>query len=133
MADASFAPSEMSDGALREANQAYNKQISDQVTRVTHELRRMEDLLSAGLVDRRVLTEFRHAVDRVRMTGWQVERWLAGDERALSTLLVEDRVRLATRMATQLASEAAICDKTFAGVSALKEAVAKLEHVLEEL
>jgi hypothetical protein len=133
MADASFAPNELTDAALQQANQAYNKQVSDQVTRVTHELRRMEDLLSAGLVDRRVLTEFRYAVDRVRMTGWQVERWLAGDERALSTLLVEDRIRLATRMATQLASEAAICDKQFAGVSALKAAIEKLELVLEEL
>lgn len=93
----------------------------------------MEDLLSAGLVDRRVLTEFRHAVDRVRSTGWQVERWLAGDEGSLSVMLVQDRIRLATRMTTQLASEAAIVDKDFAGLRALKEAITKLEHVLESL
>jgi len=123
----------MTDAALQEANQAYNKQISDQITRVTGELRRMEDLLSAGFVDRRVLSEFRYAVDRVRTTGWQVERWLAGDERSLSVMLVEDRIRLATRMATQLASETAIGDKGFAGLQALKEAITKLERALENL
>jgi hypothetical protein len=133
MQDASFSPGETTDAALQQANQAYNKQVSDQVIRVTCELRRMEDLLSAGLVDRRVLTEFRHAVDRVRTTGWQVERWLAGDETSLATMLVQDRIRLATRMATQLASEAAFCDKGFAGLRALKEAVTKLERALEEL
>lgn len=127
------AVSKMTAAALQEANQAYNKQVSDQITRVTGELRRMEDLLSAGLVDRRVLSEFRYAVDRVRSTGWQVERWLAGDEHSLSAMLVEDRIRLATRMATQLASETAISDKELAGLRALKDAVIKLERVLQHV
>jgi multidrug resistance efflux pump len=132
MTDA-VAVSKMTDAALQQANQAYHKQVSDQITRVTGELRRMEDLLSAGLVDRRVLTEFRHAVDRVRSTGWQVERWLSGDESSLSVMLVEDRIRLATRMVAQLTSEAAIVDKDFTGLRALKDAITKLEHVLQNL
>jgi hypothetical protein len=127
------AASRMTDVALQAANQAYNKQISDQITRVTGELRRMEDLLSAGLVDRRVLSEFRHAVDRVRITGWQVEQWLAGDERSLSVVLLEDRIRLATRMATQLASETAVADKGIEGLPALKEAVTRLALALESV
>lgn len=127
------AVSKTTDTNLQEANQAYNKQVSDQITRVTGELRRMEDLLRAGLVDRRVLSEFRYAVDRVRSTGWQVERWLAGDEQSLSVTMVEDRIRMATRMATQLSSEAAIADKGFAGLQALKEAITKLERVLDNL
>ncbi len=127
------AVSKMTDAAILEANQAYHKQVSDQITRITGELRRMEDLLSAGLVDRRVLSEFRHAVDRVRSTGWQVERWLSGDERALSVVLVEDRIRLATKMATQLASEAALVETDSRGLQALKEAISKLGRVLEGL
>lgn len=123
----------MTDAAIQEANQAYNKQISDQITRVTSELRRMETLLSAGMVDRRVLSEFRYAVDRVRTTGWQVERWLCGDDRALSQTLMEDRIRLATRMATQLASESAIAEGDLASLRALKEAIAKLDSVLKNL
>ena len=123
----------MTDTAIQEANQAYNKQVSDQISRVTGELRRMEDLLSAGMVDRRVLSEFRYAVNRVRTTGWQVERWLDGDERALSTTLTEDRIRLATHMATQLASEARIAGADSGNLQALKEAIARLGRVLEEL
>lgn len=121
----------MTDEAIQEANQAYHKQVSNQIIRITDELRRMEDLLSAGMVDRRVLREFRYAVDRVRATGWQVERWLEGDERALSVMLMEDRVRVVTFVATQLASEAAIADKDFVGFRALKEATTKLVRVLD--
>ncbi|MGE5322767.1 MAG: hypothetical protein ACM3SW_07890 [Actinomycetota bacterium] len=116
---------------IHQANQAFQNQVSNQISRITTELKRMEDLLSCGMVDRRVLTEFRAAIDRVRTTGWQVERWLDGDERGLSTLLTEERIRIATRLATQLACETSISDKQFTGVRALREAVHKLDRVLE--
>src|ERR1700748_160217 len=91
--------------AIQEANQAFSKQVTNQVARITGELNRLEQLLTAGMVDRRVLSEFRYAVDRARQTGWQVERWLDGDPRALSTLIAQERVRCITRMCNQLAAE----------------------------
>src|SRR4051794_17450673 len=91
--------------AIQEANQAFNKQVTNQVARITGELNRLEQLLSAGMVDRSVLSEFRYAVDRARRTGWQVEKWLAGDSRELSAVMTEERVRCITRMTNQLASE----------------------------
>lgn len=121
----------MTDTAIQQANHAYNKQVSDQITRVTAELRRMEHLLSAGMVDRRVLSEFRYAVDRVRTTGWQVERWLDGDERALSVMILEDRVRLTAQLAAQLASEPAIAGTGCNGLPELKQAITRLGSVLE--
>ena len=81
------------ESALKEATQAFGKQITNQVARVTGELNRLEQLLSAGMVDRRVLSEFRYAVDRARQTGWQVEQSLDGDPRALSVLITQERVR----------------------------------------
>ena len=45
--------------AIKEANQAFTKQVTNQVARITGELNRLEQLLSAGMVDRRVLSEFR--------------------------------------------------------------------------
>src|SRR5579884_1188964 len=96
--------------ALKEANQAFNKQITNQVARITGELNRLEQLLSAGMVDRRVLSEFRYAVDRARQTGWQVQTWLDGDGRSLSTLLAEERIQRITRMCNQLAAEMEIPD-----------------------
>src|SRR5258708_38222007 len=96
----------MTEAAIQEANEAFSKQVSSQVARITGELNRMDDLLKAGRVDGRVLSEFRYAVDRVRTSGWQVQVWLEGDSGALSTRLMAERVRLVTRLPQRLAAEA---------------------------
>src|SRR6476660_10597190 len=112
--------------AIQEANQAFSKQVTTQVARITSELNRLEQLLSAGMVDRRVLSEFRDAVDRARQTGWQVETWLYGDGRALATVITEERIRCITRMVNQLGSELEVEQTRFAGLDALEEAMKKL-------
>src|SRR5258707_178532 len=81
-------------------------------------------------LDGRVLSEFRHAVDRVRTSGWQVQVWLEGDPRALSVLLMEERIRTATRLVLQLATEITSSGKEFLGLGLLKEAMQKLDRLL---
>ena len=117
--------------AIQEANQAFSKQVTNQVARITSELNRLEQLLSAGMVDRRVLSEFRYAVDRARQTGWQVQTWLDGDGRTLSTVITEERIRCITRMANHLASELEVERKQFTGLDSLQEAMKKLDGVLQ--
>lgn len=117
--------------AIQEANQAFSKQVTNQVARITSELNRLEQLLSAGMVDRRVLSEFRYAVDRARQTGWQVQTWLDGDGRTLSTVVTEERIRCITRMANHLASELEVERKQFTGLDSLQEAMKKLDGVLQ--
>ena len=116
--------------AIKEANQAFGKQVTNQVARITGELNRLEQLLSAGMVDRRVLSEFRYAVDKTRQTGWQVQAWLDGDSRELSTMITEERIQCITRMANQLATELEIQGTKFAGLDALGVAMQKLESAL---
>ena len=116
--------------AIKEANQAFGKQVTNQVARVTGELNRLEQLLSAGMVDRRVLSEFRYAVDRARQTGWQVQTWLDGDGRELSAMITEERIQRITRMTNQLASELEVEGKRFAGLDALRVAMQKLDSAL---
>ena len=118
------------EAAIQEANQAFNKQVTNQVARITSELNRLEQLLTAGMVDRRVLTDFRYAVDRARQTGWQVEKWLNGDSRALSTVITEERIGCVTRMCSQLAPELEAQGKNFAGLEPMRAAMQKLEVVL---
>jgi hypothetical protein len=118
------------DSALREANQAFSKQVTNQVARLTGELNRLEQLLNAGMVDRRVLAEFRYAVDRARQTGWQVQSWLDGDGRELSTMITEERIRCITRMCNQLASEMEVQSGTYIGLDSMREAIRKLEVAL---
>lgn len=116
--------------AIQEANHAFTKQVTNQVARITGELQRLEQLLSAGMVDRRVLSEFRYAVDSARKTGWQVEKWLDGDTRELSTMMTEERIHCITRMSNHLASELEVEVAQFAGMDALREAMRKLNSAL---
>ena len=116
--------------AIQEANQAFSKQVTNQVARITGELNRLEQLLSAGMVDRRVLSEFRYAVDRARHTGWHVEKWLDGDSRELSALITEERIRCITRMTNQLASEIEAGGNNATGLESLREAMRKLDVAL---
>jgi hypothetical protein len=118
------------EAAIQEANQAFSKQVTNQVARITTELNRLEQLLSAGMVDRRVLSEFRYAVDRARHTGWHVEKWLDGDSRELSAVITEERIRCITRMTNQLASELGVDGKDAADLGSLREAMRKLYMVL---
>jgi len=120
----------MTDAALQEANEAFGRQVSGQVARVTGELNRLDALLKAGQVDARVLSEFRQAVDRVRTSGWQVQVWLGGDPKAVAAMLLEERIRVATRLVQQLASEIPASDHELAGLSPLKDGLQKLEQVL---
>jgi hypothetical protein len=82
------------------------------------------------MVDRRVLSEFRYAVDSARKTGWQVEKWLDGDSRELSTMMTEERIHCITRMSNHLASELEVEGQRFAGLDALQDAVSKLDGAL---
>jgi hypothetical protein len=69
-------------------------------------------------------------VDSARKTGWQVEKWLDGDSRELSTMITEERIHCITRMTNHLASELEVEAKQFAGLNALKEALRKLDSAL---
>jgi hypothetical protein len=55
---------------------------------------------------------------------------MEGDPRALSVLLIEERIRLATRLASQLATEILAGGREFLGLGSLKEAIQQLERVL---
>jgi hypothetical protein len=118
------------ESALKEANRAFSKQVTNQVARLTGELNRLEQLLTAGMIDRRVLAEFRYSVDRARQTGWQVQSWLDGDGRELSTMITEERIRCITRMCNQLASEMEVQDGTYIGLDSMRDAMRKLDVAL---
>jgi hypothetical protein len=63
---------------INEADEAFAKLVTSQVSRVTQELVKLEQLLKAGMVDPSTLKEFRKAVDDVRKTSWSVQQVLNG-------------------------------------------------------
>ncbi|HLJ25529.1 MAG TPA: hypothetical protein VKY85_02355 [Candidatus Angelobacter sp.] len=120
----------MTEVAIQQANDAYSKQISAQVARITGELNRLEQLLSAGMVDRRVVAEFRDAVDRVRKTSGHVQSWMDGNLQDLYATLIEERIYTASHLANHLAYDLQGRQEEFSGATALKESLHKLDCVL---
>lgn len=122
----------MTEVAIRQANDAFTKQVRTQVMRITGELNRLEQLLSAGMVDRRVVAEFRDAVDKVRKTSGHVQCWMDGNLQILSLALVEERIHAASQLANLLASDLQGGTGNFSGVPQLRDSLQKLDRVLTE-
>ena|SRR5579864_2034578 len=122
----------MTEVAIKQANDAFGKQVSAQVARITGELNRLEQLLSAGMVDRRVVAEFRDAVEKVSKTSWLVQCWMDGDLRDLGSSVIAERIHTASQLANQLASDLQSSTEKFSGLSGLKDSIHKLENVLTE-
>lgn len=122
----------MTEIAIKQANDAFSKQVSAQVSRITGELSRLEQLLSAGMVDRRVVAEFRDAVDKVRKTSGHVQCWMDGNLQNLFSTLVEERIQTASQLASLLASDLRTNKETFPGINHLKDSMQKLDRVLNE-
>ena len=64
---------------INEADEAFARLVTSQVSRVTQELVKLEQLLKAGMVEPSVLREFRKVVDEVRKTSWNVQQSLGGN------------------------------------------------------
>lgn len=122
----------MTEVAIKQANDAFGKQVTAQVARITGELNRLEQLLSAGMVDRRVVAEFRDAVDKVSKTSWLVQRWMDGDLLDLGSSVIAQRIHTASQLANQLASDLPASTEKFSGLPGLRDSINKLDQVLGE-
>jgi len=122
----------MTEVGIKQANDAFGKQVTAQVARITGELSRLEQLLSAGMVDRRVVAEFRDAVEKVSKTSWLVQCWMDGDLHDLASSMIAERIHAASQLANHLASDLQSSTSKFAGLPSLRESINKLEQVLAE-
>jgi len=120
----------MTEVAIKQANDAFGKQVSAQVARITGELNRLEQLLSAGMVDRRVVAEFRDAVEKVSKTSWLVQRWMDGDLHDLGSSVIAERIHTASQLATHLASDLQASTEKFIGLPGLRDSINKLDQAL---
>lgn len=108
---------------------AFQEQVTGLTQRITTELNKLEQLLLAGMVDRRVLVNFREAVNRIRTTSWSVQQSLEpGGEAALPTMLLKERMRIIEQLANQLAG-----DLDSGSMEVGKPEVGSLEKALESL
>jgi hypothetical protein len=90
-----------------DSEKQYANQLNSQIEQVSRSLMHLDKLLVAGLVDRRVLTSFREAVDRVRTTGFVVQQAIEGTRPTsqITEALLVERVLAATRTVKHLTAE----------------------------
>ena len=83
--------------------QEYNDELNGEVHKVTLALQQVEEMLTTGIVDETVLRGFRESVNRVRNTGWIIQKALSEENGVNPTeLLAQERIRCVTEMSGQL-------------------------------
>lgn len=117
-----------------DSERAYANQLNSQIEQVSRSLTHLDKLLVAGLVDRRVLTSFREAVDRVRTTGFVVQQAIDGSHPVsqITEALHTERIGAATRTIKQLTAELKASHPA-APVQGSDELVNALQQLLEVL
>jgi hypothetical protein len=81
--------------------QEYNDELNEQVQKVTVALQQVEEMLTTGIVEETVLKGFRESVNRVRNTGWIIQKALL-EEKGVNEMLAQERIRCITEMSDQL-------------------------------
>ncbi len=119
-----------------DSERQYADQLNSQIEQVSRSLMHLDKLLVAGLVDRRVLTSFREAVDRVRTTGFVVQQAIEGTRPTsqITEALLVERVSAATRTIKHLAAELQNSKPAnpIQGANDLAQALRQLLTVLEK-
>jgi hypothetical protein len=89
------------------ASDAPNSPLTARLEKMTVELQELEQAITMGNLDSRVLSEFRKAVDYIRNTTWTVQQWVdarekSGDPYAVLPALAAQRVHRAAQLANDL-------------------------------
>ena len=108
--------------------QEYSDELNGQVHNVTLALQNVEEMLTTGVVEETVLRGFRESVNRVRNTGWIIQKALSEENGVNPTeLLAQERIRCVTEMAAQLFNDLEeIESNEFEGLETLETTIEEL-------
>jgi hypothetical protein len=111
--------------------------LNFQLKKNTTELLKLGQSLESNGIDLRLLREFRDAVDYIRGTAWAIEEWeqrhlqQQGPDTVLS-LLTAERIRCATHLCNELATELEACEVSF-GTKGIAEFYRAIDRVSQRL
>jgi len=119
-----------------EQEKQYAAHLNSQIEQVSASLMHLDRLLTAGLVDRSILDTFREAVDRVRTTGWLVQKAMdqSGAGESVPEMVLHERIRATSLVLTHLAAdlENRKTDDPILGMSELAAAAQRVLSALEK-
>lgn len=108
--------------------QDYTDQLNTEVQDATNALQRLEWMMTTAVIDPSLLASFREAINRVRNTGWIVQKSLSTDAGVTATeMLAQERIRSITAMSDQLFEDLYQIDgESLEGFETLLESIEKL-------
>ncbi len=115
-------------------------ELSSRLRKTNEELKNLQNSVKTGMINVKVLMDFRTATERARQASAAVQQWLdaqgkGGDPYKLMEQVVRQRVEMATQLITDVAVDLESFDVDFdtPGLPALHEAVRKIATRLEKL
>ncbi len=112
-------------------------ELTAELQKTSDELKELEGRIKTGMIDVRVLVEFRQAINHVRHTAFAVQRWIqeeksGGDPYSVLTVVMAERMRIATQLARDLAHDVESGDIDF-DTPGTKELHQAAKQLLENL
>jgi hypothetical protein len=132
-------PGEKEDVVMAETSQK-NPELSSRLLKTNEELKNLQSSVRTGMINVKVLMEFRTATERARQASAAVQQWLdaqgkGGDPYKLMEQVMSQRVEMTTQLVKDVTVDLESLDVDYdtPGLPALNEAVRKLVERLEKL
>ena len=115
-----------------------NPELSSRLQKTNAELKDLQDSVKTGMINAKVLVDFRSATERARQASAAVQQWLdaqgkGGDPYKLMEQVVKQRIEMATQLVKDVTVDLESFDVDFdtPGLPALNEAIRRLsEHLV---
>lgn len=115
-------------------------ELSSRLRKTNEELKELQDSVKTGMIDVKVLMDFRAASERARQAGAAVQQWLesqgkGNDPYRLMPLVIQQRVEMTTQLVRDVTRDLETLDVDFdtPGLPKLNEAVQTLAERLHKL
>lgn len=117
-----------------------NPELSCRLQKTNEELKNLQNSVKTGMINVKVLMEFRTATERARQASVAVQQWLdaqgkGGDPYKLMEQVMKQRLEMTTQLVKDVSVDLESLDVDFdtPGLPALNEAVRTLAERLEKL
>jgi hypothetical protein len=121
-------------------NPKNSPELSSRLMKTNEELKNLQNSVKTGMINVKVLMDFRTATERARQASTAVQQWLDSqgkgrDPYKLMEQVVKQRVEMATQLIKDLSVDLESLDVDFdtPGLPALNEAVRTLDERLKKL
>lgn len=121
-------------------NTSQSPELSSRLRKTNEELKELQDSVKTGMIDVKVLMDFRAASERARLAGAAVQQWLesqgkGNDPYRLMAQVMKQRVEMTTQLVKDVTRDIESLDVDFdtPGLPKLNEAVRTLAERLEKL